>query len=469
MAGKATSTAALIYTRVSKDPKKRGRSVAEQETECRAVCEREGWDVLDVLCDNGISASRHATKTRPAWEDVKRRIANGGGVDVVVTWEASRSNRDLKEYVALRELCRAHGVLLNYSGHTYDFNDSSDSFRAGLDALISEDEASRTRDRILRAVRSQAAAGRPHGRLLYGYKREYDPTTGALVGQVPEPGEAEIVREVARRFLSGESVYSITNDLNARAVPLPTGAAWNETRVKRTLTNPGYAGLRVYRGEVTGDADWPAILDRATFDAIAERFAPRRGARGGQDVKHLLSGIARCGKCGAFMYRGHDRKKRLVYACKDGLGHIARSLEHLDAYVTAVILERLATVDFSDLTAQHPEATQARAEAAELRQRLDDAAGEYSAGNVSASMLGKVEAELVPRIKAAEKRARAPSVPPNIADLVGEGVDERWDALSVEQRREVVRLLLDITVKPTTKPRGSRGFDPDAVELEWRT
>src|SRR5512132_4498174 len=116
---------ALIYTRVSKDPKRRGRSVAEQEAECRAVCAREGWDVLDVLCDNGISASRHATKARPAWEDVKRRIANGGGVDVVVTWESSRSNRDLKEYVALRELCRAHGVLLNYSGHTYDLDDSS--------------------------------------------------------------------------------------------------------------------------------------------------------------------------------------------------------------------------------------------------------------------------------------------------------------------------------------------------------
>src|SRR5512132_3630983 len=121
---------ALIYTRVSKDPKRRGRSVAEQEAECRAVCAREGWDVLDVLCDNGISASRYATQARPAWEDVKRRIGNGGGVDVVVTWEASRNGRDLGEFVKLRDLCRTHGVLLNYSGHTIDFDDSSDSFRA---------------------------------------------------------------------------------------------------------------------------------------------------------------------------------------------------------------------------------------------------------------------------------------------------------------------------------------------------
>jgi hypothetical protein len=269
--------------------------------------------------------------------------------------------------------------------------------------------------------------------------------------------------------LSGESIYALTEDLNARRV---SDRSWNANRVKRCLTNPGYAGLRVYQGEVTGDADWPAIIDRATFDAIAARFAPRRGGRGGTDVKYLLSGIARCGKCGGDMYVNYDRRKGTrtgIYSCQPGKGHLTRNQEHLDAYVTVMMLERLATVDFADFAAEHPEATQARAEAAALRQRLDAAAGEYGAGNLSASMLGKVEAELVPQIKSAEKRARAAAIPPNIVDLAGEGVDERWDALSVEQQREVVRLLLDVTVLPDTRPRGSRGFDPDAVRLEWRT
>jgi hypothetical protein len=34
----------------------------------------------------------------------------------------------------------------------------------------------------------------------------------------------------------------------------------------------------------------------------------------------------------------------------------------------------------------------------------------------------------------------------------GEGVDERRDALSVEQRREVVRVLLTVTVRPRRGP-----------------
>jgi site-specific DNA recombinase len=122
-------TNALIYTRVSKD-RKQSRSTAEQEAECRALCDREGWDVLDVLSDNGRSASRYAKRSRPAWEEVKARIATGA-VDVLVTWEASRSNRDLAEFTELRDLMRAHSVLLNYSGRTLDLDDSSDSFRAG--------------------------------------------------------------------------------------------------------------------------------------------------------------------------------------------------------------------------------------------------------------------------------------------------------------------------------------------------
>jgi site-specific DNA recombinase len=458
---------ALIYTRVSKD-KRQGRSVDEQEDECRRVCDLEGWRIADVLSDNDCSASRYATRNRPAWEQVKHRIATDV-IDVLVTWEASRSSRDLAGFVELRDLCQEHGVRLNYKGRTLDLDVTNDRFEAGLHAILAERESDETRDRILRAVRSQAAAGRPHGRVLYGYKRTYDPQTGALVGQEPDPETSEIVREIARRFLSGESIYSITDDLNARGV---SDKPWNANRVKRCLTNPGYAGFRVYRGEIDGDADWEPIIDRATFDAIAARFAPRRGGRGGQDVKYLLSGIARCGKCGGDMYVNYDRRKGArtgIYSCLPGKGHVARNQAHLDAYITAIILERLATVDFADFAAEHSEATQARAEAAELRERLDAAAGEYSAGNVSASMLGKVEAELVPRIKAAEKRARAAAIPPNIVDLAGEGVDERWDALNVEQRREVVRLLLDVTVLPSTRPRGATGFDPDAVRLEWPT
>jgi DNA invertase Pin-like site-specific DNA recombinase len=104
----STDTArAIIYARVSSD-KAGGRSVEEQVAECRAVCERNGWPVAEVLHDNDRSASRYATKTRPDYAKLLDRLRPGDDMlrpgDVVVMWEASRATRDQAQYVELRSL-----------------------------------------------------------------------------------------------------------------------------------------------------------------------------------------------------------------------------------------------------------------------------------------------------------------------------------------------------------------------------
>ena len=73
---------AAIYTRVSKD-RANGRSVQEQETECRAVCDREGWTIDHVIVDNDIGASRDSRGTHTGWAEIKTLIAEDG-FDVLV-------------------------------------------------------------------------------------------------------------------------------------------------------------------------------------------------------------------------------------------------------------------------------------------------------------------------------------------------------------------------------------------------
>src|SRR3954451_9196346 len=82
---------AVIYNRVS-DDHAHGRSVAEQETENRAVVERQGWQLVKVATDNDLGASRYSGKTRPEWTALLTFL-QAGGADVLVTWEASRSTR----------------------------------------------------------------------------------------------------------------------------------------------------------------------------------------------------------------------------------------------------------------------------------------------------------------------------------------------------------------------------------------
>jgi len=483
---------ALIYARVSHDPRGKGRSVDEQIAECRSWAEREGWAVADVIRDDDRSASRHAKRRRDGWAQVHERLAQGG-IDVVVTWEASRAQRDLDAYVELRRACSDHGVCWAYSGTVYDLTDRSDRFRTGLDALVAEDEAERTRERVLRAMRANADQGRPHGRLPFGYSRRYDEHTRELIEQVEHAEQAPLVREAARRLLAGESARSIANDWNARGIASPYAArvaargesvpemrGWQLTQIRRIVTNPAVAGLRVHQGDVVGRGSWAPILDERDFERLQAKFADpsRRSSR--QTVgAHLLTGVARCGVCGGPMVhtklgrsarqaeRGHA--ERHAYECR--YEHcVAREAKALESYVTAWVLERLAQPDavrmFGDGDDQA--VSEARAEVDALTARLDAAVAEFLADSISAPTLGRIETALRAQISAASKRARPASVPTIVVDLI-ESSDPAamWDGYSVEQRRELLRAVLDVKVLPVTV-RGRRRFEQSTVDVAWR-
>jgi site-specific DNA recombinase len=472
---------ALIYTRVSHDPKGRGRSVEEQASECRAHADREGWRVVAVMTDNDRSASRYAKGRRPEWERTKAAI-EAGDVDVLVTWEASRTTRDLAVYTELRDLCSRHGVRWAYRGKVFDFDRVEDRYDTGRDALDAEREAGMTSERVRRAIRANALAGRPHGKRLYGYRRLYDERTGELVGQEPDPDEAPLIREAARRFLAGESARSIANDFNDRGVPTPHHGTWDLTRIRRILTNPAYNAQVVHRGEIVGPAQWDAILDDDTFQALAARFADpsRRSVRRAPKVR-LLSGIARCGVCGAAMRyakqggyedreTGRRRNVRYTYSCS-GNHCTARDLASLEAFVTAVVLERLSRPDARASLIHNgpdPAAVAAMEQAAELSARLEDAIEQFTAGKLSATTLAKIEDTLRPQIADAERRSRVAGLPTVAADIAAaDDPMATWDALADEQKREVIRALMEVVVLPVTV-RGRRGFDPDTVRIEWR-
>lgn len=455
---------ALIYCRVSSDPLGHGRSVSEQETECRHVCEREGWTVQRVFTDNDRSASRYATKDRPAYKQLVRAVEAAEG-DVLVTWEASRFQRDLEDYVRLRELCRKHGVFWSYSGRTYDLSRMDDRLSTGLDALLAERESDITRERILRSVRAGAAAGRPHGRLLYGYQREYDPSSGALIAQTIREDQAAVIREACKRFLAGETTNTIADDFNRRGLPAPRGGTWYLSQIRRLLTNPSYIGKRTHNGKVVGDAQWPAILSEADFYQCAARFSdPRRKTVKDGSVKHLLTGLMVCGVCEGRIVvlkpRGY-----LTYMCRERWC-TARKVWAVDDLITELVLRRLEMPDALEVFALESDAEDQLAVLAEKRARLTsfyDAAG---AGEITATALGRIEQKLLGEIEALERRLQRTSAPTVIYDLVKQP-RKVWKKLLITQKREVIRTLMDIRLLKTR--RGERVLNPETIVVQWRT
>ncbi len=205
---------AVIYTRVSSDPPgKQGRSVAEQERECRAVCERNGWDVACVVEDNDVSASRWSKKERPGYKRLSEILLPG---DVLVCWEASRATRKMGEYAELRDLCAERGVLWCFSGALLDPSKPGDRLSSVVAAAFSEHESDLIVERVRRAQRANAQEGKAHGKVPFGYRAVRDPDTGKIEKRVPDEKQAPIVREVVRRVLDGEPLYALARELNDR-------------------------------------------------------------------------------------------------------------------------------------------------------------------------------------------------------------------------------------------------------------
>ncbi|MFB6618896.1 recombinase family protein [Streptomyces sp. NPDC056367] len=461
---------AVIYARVSSDPTNRGKSVTDQVAECRRECAHRGWDVVEVFdADNDRSASRYATKERKDYARLVEYL-RAGRADVLVTWESSRAQRDLEAYLTLRKIAESNGVQWSYKGRLYDLSRTDDRFSTGLDALLDERESSITRDRVLRGKRSSAEQGRPNGRKLYGYAREYDPRSGEFVRSVIREDQAGVTREAVRRVAGGETLTALCKEFNRRGLRTNTGGPWQAFTLRAMVTNPGYLGKRVRHGVVIGEAEWPAILatgeEVQAFYACVQRLGdPGRTTTRPGGIRHLMSGLGTCGVCGgriAASYRsrtaGPDGERATRYGCRtgadDGGGFcvsIAKSA--LDRYVSDLVVARLSRPDAAELLAdgsgRSEESGALLAEAAEKRAILDETADNAASGAISLAMAARIEATLLPEVEALEARAQQLSAGRVLRGLVRSDASAVWPDLPVTQQREVISALMDVTLLPS--------------------
>ncbi|MCV7423002.1 recombinase family protein [Mycobacterium yunnanensis] len=437
---------AVIYTRVSSD-QNGGRSVADQEKECRAVCERNGWPVRKVFVDNDRGASRYSAKGRPAWEALKTELRAG---DVLVCWEASRTQRDLEEYVRLRNLCSALSVPLHYSGKLLDLNSGDDRFVGGLDALLAEREAELIRTRVLRGKLSAATDGRPSGKPVWGYRR-----ADVAVWEI-DPVEGPKVRTAVERMLAGESQRSVLSWLKSMEGYAPRDG----TSLRRALSNPALAGLRVHQGAIAGKAAWEPIITEQQHKRLLARLDKQVKLTGwssppGPEPKHLLSGIAVCGTCATRLQWKRREGRPDAYRCPQG--HVQRAAGPLDGRVAQAmrtILNALAGPVSALYGGESDEGGVPEIDALEAQLAEWEAAA--IAGTVTPAAFSRIEAGLRARIA-----ELAPT--PKVADEaeLGALAATGWDLSSTGDRRLGVRKLLTVTVHPA--PAGRRPIDEDTV------
>ena len=458
-----TPTEPLLAAGYTRQSKGKERSIAEQEASIRETCAQQGWPVSEIYSDT-VSASRFSDRERAGWERLLTDL-KADAFGVLVLWEASRGDRDLETWVAFLARCRDHDVRIHVIAHDHTYNMASlrDWKALAEEGIDSATESEKTSLRINRTMKSEAAKGKPHGRVTYGYKRVYDKDTRELKEQIPHPEQAPVVKEIITRIGGGVPIISITRDLNRRGVPAPGSAvAWTRWTVRRTALNPAYIGQRSYNGALF-DAMWPPLVNPVVFEAARRVLEdPARLTTRPGRARWLLSHIAVCDVCGATLQALPNgtggRSSYPMYRCS-GQACVFMRMDWLDAYVTGRVRRLMSTVTF---TGNDGEALKLRSEAAKLQSQLDAKARACAREELSDRAYMLMEAELLPKIAKLAKAADAVAVP---LPMRGISMDD-WDNLDLAVRREVIRAAYEIRVR--TRQTHARGFDKDRVIMNLR-
>ncbi|MEJ7647956.1 MAG: recombinase family protein [Nakamurella sp.] len=464
-----TETRAGIYARISSDDTGEGLGVARQIADCEAEARRRGWTVTARFTDNDVSATR--SKRRPEYERMLTAAA-AGRITGLIVWDVDRLTRTPRELEDVIDLADRVGLALASVGGEIDLSTPQGRMTARIKGSVARHETEQMSRRIRRKFDDRAQAGSPHGFVAYGYRR--------VDGRdVLEPGEAAVIGSTADRLLGGESLRSIVADLNAQAVPSPRGLPWSSTALRQVMTRERNAGMRRHRGQVIGRGDWPAIYSPDVHDRVVALLTdPTRRTNRGASRRHLLSGIARCGRegCDGTMVvnggrvtatRSGTKRQPPAYVCPR-CTKIRRKQTAVDEYVEAVMIGRLSQPDaLAALSAGDPAETErARQIIATLQARLELAADEYADGNLTGAQLKRITAKLAPQIERERAVMSASVGMPGLADLAGTDAENRWRAAPIDVQRTVIETLAEVTILPTGP---GRPFDPALISIEWKS
>lgn len=299
------------------------------------------WTMAGIFADEGITGT--STKKRDDFNRMIRKCRQKK-IDLILTKSISRFARntlDCLRYVrALKEL----GIGVYFEKENINTLQMDTELILTFMGAFAQSESESISANVKWGKKQAMREGKvnfPISR-LYGYTTDEN---GALVIQVEQ---AEIVKEIYRKFLLGHSIRMIRDALNADGIPAKGGKEWQFASVQGIITNEKYCGdvlmQKTFKPDVmtgkvvknTGQLpmylirnNHPAIVSRETYQAAQAEMARRSAGkspstknaptgRSCYSSKYALSERLVCGVCGTRYQRctWHRKNKvRVVWRC----------------------------------------------------------------------------------------------------------------------------------------------------------
>lgn len=342
---------------------------------------------------------------------------------------------------------------------------------ARIHADVAAHESEHKAERVARVRLAEAEAGRPHGRLGYGWTEMPD---GCWV---IDDHQAGVLREIAQRILGGETMNSIVRDLNKREEPTPTGliGKWRTGNMRDLITTARLCGWRQHTtekqrkaghvafAEMVAEGRWPPIFDRALTEEL-RRYLGDPARRTARPVSQLLVGTLRCGRCGSRMRAMKvpgASGARHRYCCQqqpgtDSCGGIVIVGPQTDDYVVGLVK---ALLSMNDLEARAPKVeTPSDREREQVQRKLAELAELWSDNVITSPEWMAAREPLNARLAAMEEQVERVrrSVTLRESPRGRRAIMARWDTMTLTQQRKIVGDLIDyIEIVPAVNPNGT--------------
>ncbi|KEF03955.1 MULTISPECIES: recombinase family protein [Streptomyces] len=476
--------------------------VVRQRADVYDLARTKGCTIHRVYEDNDTSAFKRRVR-REGFEEMVLDLERGviSGMLAHDIDRVARRPQDLERLIDIYEQSRRPMLFATTAGD-YDLTTADGRFQARIHVTVANKFSSDAARRVARQKLAEATEGKPHrGRRAFGWKD---------AEHIAE-GEAALIKKARQDVLTGKSVATVHREwvaLGVRGPQTPPGKTIGYSSVLYVLRNPRLCGYRAYVPqeirERSGRVDpveylvertdgtpvtgrWETILTpgewRELVDELDSRKGKEKGRRAGTTVtKRLLTGIARCARCGTGLASGmYQRgtasfgKHGYYYYCRaadGGCGKLSRSGPPLEDHVEKALLDHLMKQarDAKSAEAADPGSISSmgtlkrieedKAEARRLRADGLLSLAEFAREMCRLEKAEKVTRETVPALATPSARPRSAA-----ARIVRE-----WNAYTVDmKRREMGRSIEAVVVAPAGKGGAQRGiFRPDLIEIVWK-
>lgn len=304
------------YARVSSGKDAMLHSLSAQVSYYNDLIQKEdGWEFVGVYSDEAITGTK---EDRAGFQQMLEDCRNGK-IDMILTKSISRFARNTVTLLETVRMLKALEVDVFFEEQNIHTVSADGELMLTILASYAQEESLSASENQKWRIRKGFERGEMMGlRFLYGYTIKKGVVT-------INPAQAEIVREIFRRFNEGETMGSIAADLNERGIKRIRGGLWSQQRIRDVVTNEKYLGNALLqktfvnnhlekkqvknRGELPqyyAEGTHEAIIDEATFAVAQERAALMLQAadKRPRPTRSAFTGKIHCAKCGKNYKRG---------------------------------------------------------------------------------------------------------------------------------------------------------------------